>query len=36
MVLLILLSVFSFQLHAQQMEQSIVQGMKYRHIGPFR
>lgn len=36
MLLFILLSVFSFHMHAQQLEQSIVQGMKYRHIGPFR
>ncbi|MGA1415296.1 MAG: WD40/YVTN/BNR-like repeat-containing protein, partial [Candidatus Kapaibacteriota bacterium] len=36
MFILLFLAIVSIQLHAQQTEQSIIQGMKYRHIGPFR
>lgn len=36
MLLALFLTLFSFELHAQSIEQSIIQGMKYRHIGPFR
>lgn len=36
MFMLLFFSLFTLQLRAQTIDQSIVQGMKYRHIGPFR
>ena len=36
MILFIFLCASIVQLHAQSMDQSIIEGMKYRNIGPFR
>ena len=36
MFIVFLLTLFSLELHAQTFEQQIIEGMKYRHIGPFR
>jgi len=36
MFIVFLLTLFSLELHAQTLEQHIIEGMKYRHIGPFR
>lgn len=36
MFIVILLTLFSIDVYAQNTEQHIIQGMKFRHIGPFR